>query len=162
PCRGGRAPELEDERTLEWLGRFIGRIHAVGRSKPFRHRPTVDIESFGIEPRDYLLANDVLPPELREVYRSVADQALAGVQRCFDAAGKIEYLRLHGDCHAGNVLWTDDGPHFVDFDDARMGPAVQDLWMLLSGDRAAMTRQLGAVLSGYEQFCAFNYRELQL
>lgn len=162
PRRGGRAPELEDEHTLEWLGRFIGRIHAVGRSKAFQYRPTLDIASFGIEPRDYLLTHDVLPPELREVYHGVADQALAGVQRCFDAAGAVEHLRLHGDCHAGNVLWTDEGPHFVDLDDARMGPAVQDLWMLLSGDRAAMARQLGAVLRGYEQFSTFNYRELQL
>lgn len=162
PRRGGRAPELEDERTLEWLGRFIGRIHGVGRNQAFEHRPTLDIDTFGIEPRDYLLEHNCLPPELVEVYRSVADQALVGVRRCFERAGAVTPLRLHGDCHAGNVLWTEDGPHFVDFDDARMGPAVQDLWMLLSGDRAAMAQQLGAVLRGYEQFCDFDYRELQL
>ncbi len=160
--RGGRAPELEDAQTLQWLGRFIGRIHAVGRLRDFVHRPALDVASFGIESRDFLLAHDFIPPELREVYRGVVDQALDAVQSTFAAAAPIAHLRLHGDCHAGNLLWTDDGPHFVDFDDSRMGPAVQDIWMLLSGDRAAMTRQLGDVLIGYEQFSAFDHRELQL
>jgi len=162
PRRGGRAPDLEDEQTLERLGRFIGRIHAVGSIRPFRHRPSLDVRRFGYEPRDYLLAHECLPEELREVYRGVADQALAAVQRLFDAAGPVRSLRLHGDCHPGNLLWTDEGPHFVDLDDACMGPAVQDLWMLLSGERAAMTRQLSVLLRGYEQFHDFDYRELQL
>ena len=120
------------------------------------HRPTLDIESFGEEPRDYLLAHDFIPADLSEAYRSVVAQALDGVRRCFDRAGKVPALRLHGDCHAGNVLWTDGGPHFVDFDDSRMGPAVQDLWMLLSGERADMTRQLADVLAGYEDFYDFD------
>ncbi len=162
PRRGGRAPELEDPRTLEWLGRFIGRIHALGRTRPFVHRPTLDVQSFGIEPRDYLLAHDFLPLELREVYRSVVDQALEAVQKSFAAVASVKHLRLHGDCHAGNLLWTDEGPHFVDFDDSRMGPAVQDLWMLLSGEREAMKLELAALLRGYEQFDDFDYRELQL
>jgi Ser/Thr protein kinase RdoA (MazF antagonist) len=92
----------------------------------------------------------------------VAEQALEGVRYCYDRAGQVASLRLHGDCHAGNVLWTDEGPHFVDFDDSRMGPAVQDLWMLLSGDRADMTRQLADVLAGYEDFMEFDLRELHL
>ena len=160
--RGGRAPELDDPDTLEWLGRFIGRIHAVGAITPFRHRPALDIASFGAEPRDYLLGSDWIPDDLRDVYSGVIDQALAGVHECFHRTGPVSHLRLHGDCHAGNVLWTDDGPHFVDFDDARMGPTMQDLWMLLSGDRASMTQQLSDVLAGYEDFAEFDRRELGL
>lgn len=162
PRRGGRVPELSDPATLEWLGRFIGRIHAVGALNVYRHRPTLDIESFGVEPRGFLLAHDWLPKELREVWSGVSAQALAGVRRAFDRAGDVSHIRLHGDCHMGNVLWTDDGPHFVDFDDSRMGPAVQDLWMLLSGSRGDMTRQLSDVLAGYEDFMAFDPRELHL
>jgi len=103
-----------------------------------------------------------IPPELLAAYSSVAAQALDGVRRCYDRAGETPLLRLHGDCHAGNVLWTGDGPHFVDFDDSRSGPAVQDLWMLLSGSRAAMQAQLAAVLQGYRQFRDFDRRELAL
>ena len=162
PRQGGRTPELDDRATLEWLGRFIGRIHAVGALAPFAHRPALDIATFGDEPRDYLLAHGFVPPDLVAAYQSVSAMALDGVRRCYDRAGDVRTLRLHGDCHAGNVLWTADGPHFVDFDDARTGPAVQDLWMLLSGDRAAATRQLADVLAGYEDFMDFDRRELHL
>lgn len=162
PRRGGRAPELDKPDTLQWMGRFLGRIHAVGKTAPFRERPTLDIASFGEASRDYLLAHGFLPHDLLDAWRSVAEQALDGVRRSYERAGQTVSLRLHGDCHAGNVLWTDDGPHFVDFDDCRMGPAVQDLWMLLSGERAEMTRQLGDVLAGYEDFCEFDTRELHL
>lgn len=159
---GGRAPELEHPATLAWLGRFIGRIHAVGSIAPYQHRPTLDIERFGVEPSAYLLSHDFIPMELLDVYRGVAAQALEGVRHCFDRAGAVANLRLHGDCHIGNVLWTDAGPHFVDFDDSRMGPAVQDLWMLLSGERNEMTRQLADLLAGYEDFHDFDPRELHL
>lgn len=159
---GGRAPELGDRGTLEWIGRFIGRIHALGALETYRHRPTLDIRSFGAEPSAYLLAHDFIPAELVEVYRGVVAQALDGVRRCFERAGAVRPLRLHGDCHVGNVLWTDAGPHFVDFDDSRMGPAIQDLWMLLSGERAEQTRQLGDLLAGYEDFYDFDPRELHL
>lgn len=159
---GGRAPELEDRATLEWMGRFIGRIHAIGAIEPFRHRPTLDRQSFGEEPRDYLLRHAFVPIDLLDAYASVAAQALEGIRRCFDRAGECAMLRLHGDCHAGNVLWTDAGPHFVDFDDSRMGPAAQDLWMLLSGERGDMARQLSDLLAGYEDFFDFNPRELYL
>ena len=162
PRHGGRAPELEDRATLEWIGRFIGRIHAVGALQPFAQRPALDIATFGDEPRDYLLAHGFIPPDLRDAYAACATQALDGVRRCFERAGDVRMLRLHGDCHAGNVLWTDAGPHFVDFDDSRMGPAMQDLWMLLSGERADMARQLADVLAGYEDFCEFDPRELHL
>jgi Ser/Thr protein kinase RdoA (MazF antagonist) len=162
PRRGGRAPELDQPDTLERIGRFIGRIHAVGASAPFAVRPTLGVDSFGTEPRDWLLAHDCVPTDLLPAWRSIVDQALDAVRLAFDRAGDLRACRLHGDCHAGNVLWTDDGPHFVDFDDARNGPAVQDLWMLLSGDRAAMTRQLSDVLAGYEDFADLDRRELQL
>jgi len=159
---GGHAPELDDRETLEWMGRFIGRIHAVGALEPYRHRPMLDIESFGVEPSAYLLQHNFIPAELVEVYRGVVAQALDGVRHCYQRAGDTKKLRLHGDCHVGNVLWTDEGPHFVDFDDSRMGPAIQDLWMLLSGERADMMRQFSDLMAGYEDFFDFNLRELHL
>ena len=160
--RGGRAPELDNPEVLEWMGRFLGRIHAVGAIRPFAHRPAIDIGSFGDRPRDWLLKHDFIPTDLRETWLSVIDQALKGVRACYALAGGVNNIRLHGDCHVGNVLYTDDGPHFVDFDDCRTGPAMQDLWMLLSGSREEMTRQLRDVLEGYEEFADFDRRELHL
>jgi len=162
PRRGGRTPELDRRDTLEWIGRFIGRIHAVGATRPFTERPALDAESFGREPRDWLLQHGFLPPERLAAWTSAIHLSARGVAQCYERAGALRGIRLHGDCHAGNVLWTDQGPHFVDFDDARTGPAVQDLWMLLSGGHAEMTRQLGHVLAGYEQFREFDPRELHL
>ena len=164
--RGGRPPELDRDEVLEWIGRFLGRLHAVGAHERFAVRPPLDPETFGTAPRDYLLASGFIPAELRDAWTAAASLALAGVQRAYDRAGSVASLRLHGDVHVGNVLWVDGGgergPHFVDFDDARSGPAVQDLWMLLSGDRATMNRQLADVLAGYEQFHEFDPRELPL
>ncbi|EXJ16784.1 serine/threonine protein kinase [Imhoffiella purpurea] len=160
--RGGRHPELGDSQVLEWIGRFIGRIHAIGAVTPFVHRPTLDPQSFGLTPRDFLLKHDWIPADLLPAYRSVVDQALQEVAACYDRAGSVPLIRLHGDCHLGNLLWTDAGPHFVDFDDARMGPAIQDIWMLLSGDRQEMSLQLADVLAGYEDFCDLDHRELHL
>lgn len=162
PRQGGRSPELDRPGNLEWMGRFIARIHAIGVLKPFELRPSIDIESFGMEPSSYLLAHDFIPPELREVYRGVVGQALDGVRRCYGRAGEVVMLRLHGDCHLGNVLWTDDGPHFVDFDDSRNGPAIQDIWMLFSGERHEMMSQLNDFLAGYEDFYEFDLRQLHL
>jgi Ser/Thr protein kinase RdoA (MazF antagonist) len=157
--RGGRTPELEDEKVLEWIGRFLGRIHAVGAIGRFRERPVLDAQTFGNEPRDWLLGSGLIPAEVRPVWAGVSAQALARAAQIFQGHRS---LRLLGDCHVGNILWTDDGPHFVDLDDARMGPAVQDLWMLLAGDRATAARQLKALLEGYEQFHAFDREELAL
>lgn len=162
PRRGGRAPEFDDPQTLEWLGRFLGRIHAVGAIQPFRERPSLDIASFGEASRDWLLEHDFIPLELRSRWRDLVEQALEAIHACYRQAGKVANIRLHGDCHAGNVLWTPDGPHFVDFDDSRNGPAIQDLWMLLSGERDDRRRQLCDILAGYEDFCEFNPRELHL
>jgi Ser/Thr protein kinase RdoA (MazF antagonist) len=152
--------------VLEWIGRFIGRLHAVGRVRPFGARPTLDVASFGVEPRAYLLEQGWLPPELHAVYAGVSQQALDEVARAYDRAGDVTPTRLHGDVHEGNVLWydglTDRGPHFVDFDDARMGPAVQDLWMMLGAGRAEQTQRLADLLAGYEDFAEFDRRELHL
>jgi Ser/Thr protein kinase RdoA (MazF antagonist) len=159
PRRGGRTPELEDEKVLEWIGRFLGRIHAVGAVAPFRARPALDAETFGEEPREWLLESGLIPEELREVWAGVSAEALDRASPLLHGARNI---RLHGDCHVGNILWTDQGPHFVDLDDARMGPAAQDVWMLLAGDRATATRQLKALLDGYERFRDFDRAELSL
>jgi Ser/Thr protein kinase RdoA (MazF antagonist) len=160
--QSGRAPELEDPATLEWIGRFIGRIHAVGACAPFMHRLTLDSHSYGEAPRDWLLASGMIAIEAQDDWKRAVDQVLDEVKRCFDAAGAYKPIRLHGDCHTGNVLWTATGPHFVDLDDALMGPPVQDLWMLLSGERSTMQQQLSALLSGYEDFMDFDWRQLRL
>ena len=162
PRRGGRPPELEDPKTLEWIGRFLGRIHALGAAGQFRKRLKLDIKSHGEEPRAWLLASGLVPADVLEAWTAATALALDGVRRCYDRAGAVKAIRTHGDCHSGNVLWTDDGPHFVDLDDSCTAPAMQDLWMLLSGDRAAMTRQLADVLAGYEDFCEFDPRQLVL
>jgi Ser/Thr protein kinase RdoA (MazF antagonist) len=165
PRRGGRSPELDRPDVLTRIGRFLGRLHVVGSAARFAERPTLDIASFGDEPRSFILDGGFVPADILDAYTAISAQALDAVRRAFDragAAGSLRSLRLHGDCHAGNILWTDDGPHFVDLDDARMGPAVQDLWMLLSGDPATQAGQLARVLEGYEQFRDFDRRELPL
>lgn len=160
--RGGRAPELDNPDHLEQMGRFIGRIHAIGANKKFQHRPSIDIESYAIKPKKYLIENNFIPTHLEEAYSSLAEDVIIRIQNCFERAGDVDSLRLHCDFHPGNILWTDNGPHIVDFDDARMGPAIQDLWMFLSGDREYMTARLGDILIGYEDFYDFNPRELNL
>jgi len=162
PKQGGRMPEFDRTGTLKWMGRFLGRIHAVGRQAAFVHRPVLDLETFGIASRDFLRSGKWLPPDLVAAWDSVVDHALANVATCYARADKVEVIRLHGDCHAGNVLWTEDGPHFVDFDDSRTGPAVQDLWMLLSGEREEQQIQINEILSGYEDFAEFDPCELNL
>ena len=158
----GRAPELDDPETLEWIGRFVGRIHAVGARGVFQHRQTLNPQTFGAANIEWLLEADLIPPDALTGWREVTAEALEAVSAAFAQGGGARSLRLHGDCHLGNVLWSTDGPHFVDLDDAVNGPAAQDLWMLLSGDRAAMSRQLAAVLAGYECFMDFDRRELRL
>jgi Ser/Thr protein kinase RdoA (MazF antagonist) len=162
PRQGGRVPELAGSAILERMGRLIGRIHAVGATTSFQARPSLDSASFGDEPRTYLIEQGWVPAELVPSYRSVTDQALERIRRLFDRAGPYQTLRLHGDCYPGNILWTDDGPHFVDFDDSRSGPAIQDLWMLLAGDRQERGTQLADLLAGYDCFFDFDTREIQL
>ena len=162
PRRGGRAPECEDEATLAWIGRFIGRIHAVGRVAPFDARPALNAATFGDDSIAWIKNKLVMPEAVGPAYLAEAERALAQARRLFEQVQPLSTLRAHGDCHLGNILWTDDGPHFVDFDDARTAPAVQDLWMLLVGDENERRRRLGALLDGYEQFHTFDYRELRL
>ena len=176
PWRGGRTPELDDFEVLEWLGRYLARIHNVGAARPFAQRPALDLQTLGQEPRDWLLGAQIIPLDQQTAWRDACEQALELIAAgaCLSGATgqfSLKYasnIRLHGDCHPGNVLWTpvDDaghgGPHFVDLDDARMGPAVQDLWMLLSGERRQRTVQLSALLDGYEQLRPFDRRELAL
>lgn len=160
--RGGRTPELDDPGVLAWTGRFIGRIHALGATRTYLERLVLDVDSYGVAPGAFVRANPHLPEDLRDDYRAALQLALDGVRASYERAGSLARLCLHGDCHPGNVLWTDAGPHFVDFDDSCMGPAVQDLWMLVSGTRAEMTRQLCDLLVGYEDFAEFNPREVSL
>jgi Ser/Thr protein kinase RdoA (MazF antagonist) len=162
PRQPGRAPELDQLDTLEWMGRFLGRIHAIGALRPFVHRPTLDVETFAIAPVRLLIDRGFIPEDLRPAYESLAMQLIAQLQAAFERTGPVRHIRLHGDCHAGNVLWDGEGPHFVDLDDARNGPAIQDLWMMLSGERAAMELQLDAILAGYQEFSDFDVRELAL
>ena len=163
PRRGGRRPELDDFDVLEWIGRFLARIHTVGSAKPFATRPALDAQSFGHESREWLLQSDMIPIDVRSTWAAACDEVLAKIDATQLASEDLVRLRLHGDCHPGNILWTpDEGPHFVDLDDARTGLAVQDLWMLMDGDRKQRTQQLGALVEGYEQFREFDRRELAL
>lgn len=162
PNAGGRAPELDNPDQLEQIGRLVGRIHAVGATEPFLHRVKIDIGRLGDAAREVVLANDLLPDYLKEGYASITAQLLSQVKTAFAKTGDIKQIRLHGDLHPGNMLWTDVGPHLVDFDDAASGPAIQDLWMFLSGDRDYMNARLGDLLVGYEQFNEFEPRELHL
>jgi Ser/Thr protein kinase RdoA (MazF antagonist) len=158
----GRAPELNDTDTLQRIGRLIGRVHALSLKGRFKFRQTFDIATMGLASRDALLAQQIIPLDAESSWREAADNALAAVETAFGRAGTIRPLRLHGDCHLGNILWTLDGPQLVDFDDACTGPATQDLWMLLSGDRNSRTHQLNAVLQGYSSFMDYDHRELHL
>ena len=162
PRRGGRAPDLDNYDLLEQLGRFIARIHLLGETADFEHRPGVDIQSYAIDSRDFLLDAGFIPHELLPAYSSVADLVIQGAEAAFRRAGAVELIRLHGDFHTGNVLVSDDVLHIVDFDDTRTGPAIQDLWMFLSGDQAEQTPQLAALLDGYQSFREFDARELHL
>ncbi|HTF85005.1 MAG TPA: serine/threonine protein kinase [Cellvibrio sp.] len=161
PRQGGHAPNLDDYDQLLSLGRVLGRIHALGRARPFIERPSLDVQSFARDSYSFLLENDFIPPSLRESYRSLGADLIRRLEDRF-AQTHFPPIRLHGDCHPGNILWRDDAPHFVDFDDARNGPAVQDLWMLLSGEREQQSLQLAEILDGYREFCDFDLAELNL
>ena len=164
PCRGGRSPELDDPEVLMWIGRLMARIHLVGERRAFVHRPALNLQTFGEASRDLLLNKQWVATEVVQQWQSLCNQALELVQARMPV--QIKMLRLHGDCHPGNILWTPEGmpepgPHFVDLDDARMGPAVQDLWMLLHGDEGERRQKIAIVLEGYESMRLFDRQELQ-
>lgn len=161
PRQGGHAPEPAHQDTLKRIGRALGRMHAVGRAKAFEHRASISIQALGNEPRDWLLANNWIPMHLESAFKTLTDDLLMHAQNAWQRAGDFEGIRLHGDCHPGNILWR-DGPHFVDLDDCRTGPAVQDLWMLISGEHHDREQQWGWLLDAYSTFCDFDPRELNL
>ncbi|RRJ83162.1 serine/threonine protein kinase [Aestuariirhabdus litorea] len=160
--QGGHAPELDNLDHLLVLGRMMGRIHQCGASAPFQQRPRVDIKSYGEESVAFLLASELIPEGLRVAYRSLCEDLLAQVRRIWAEVGEQPPLRLHGDCHIGNILWRDEAPHFVDFDDCRNGPAIQDLWMFLSGDRNQQQLQCSELVEGYNEFNDFPAIQLRL
>ncbi|HEV6968776.1 serine/threonine protein kinase [Roseateles sp.] len=163
PRQGGRGPELEDPEVLRWIGRLLARLHVVGRERPFAERLHWTSAAPARTARDWLMANDAIPPEIAPGWDDAAQRCLDAIQSAFDGLPDLRLTRLHGDCHPGNILWTPDrGPHFVDLDDAVMGPVVQDLWMLLPGEPDAARLQLHALLDGYEQVAEFDDRELRL
>ncbi len=162
PRRGGQWPELGSEEDRQWMGRFLGRIHMVGARRRFDHRPSLSPEAMGRGSVDYLLDSGRIPDYVAHRYKKVADELLELVEVRIAGAGELRYLRIHGDCHRNNVLWTPSGPHFVDLDDTMMGPAIQDLWMLLAGSRDELRKQLDDFLEGYTQFADFDYREVGL
>ncbi len=159
---GGRWPELGTKDDRQWMGRFLARIHAIGRTRAFRHRPRLDWRVLGQDTADYLLDTGWIPSHIEAAYETLAEDVLALVEQRFDEAQPLRMLRLHGDCHPGNVLWTDSGPHFVDLDDCMTGPAVQDLWMLLSGRPEEMRQQLDDIVEGYQEFGDFEQHEVAL
>ena len=161
PKRGGRSPELDNDEHLKWLGRFMGRIHAVGRTARFQHRPTLTVKRLGYDSYHFLTENNFIPDYLQHNYALVVEEILEKVSNRFEACLATN-IRIHGDCHPGNILWTPDGPHFVDLDDTMMGPAIQDLWMLLSGDQGQMEKQFKVIMEGYSMFSNFDLAELSL
>ncbi len=159
--QGGHAPELDNLDNLLILGRLLGRIHSVGALRPFLHRPRLNSQSFGHD-SVALISESFVPPETKANYDALTTDLLQAIETIFADTADLRYLRAHGDCHSGNILWRDAAPHFVDFDDARMAPAIQDLWMMLSGDRGRQHAQLAELVEGYNEFCDFQPRELRL
>lgn len=156
PRCGGRWPDLDTKEDRELMGRFLGRMHAVGATQRFQHRQRVDIETLGRKPRDYILGQNLLPDYLVEAYETLTHDLLIQIEMRFESLNYLQSIRLHGDCHPGNILWTDHGAHFVDLDDSATGPPIQDLWMLLSGEVNEMESQLEDFLEGYETFFDFD------
>jgi Ser/Thr protein kinase RdoA (MazF antagonist) len=158
----GRPPELDNLDNLLVMGRFVGRIHAVGALHEFKHRIELTAERFSVQSRQFLLENDFLSRDMRPAYETLSQDLVDKIQQRFADHGEVKKLRIHGDCHPGNVLWKDETPNFVDFDDTMTGPAIQDLWMMLSGDRNQRQAQLLELVEGYNEFHKFRASELEL
>lgn len=162
PLQGGRWPDLEAMDDRIWVGRFIARIHAIGCQGVFKERHQIEIERMAVKSSQFLMTNDFIPSHLEVAYQTLTDDLIVLIKAKFETAGEYTSIRLHGDCHRSNILWTDNGPHFVDLDDCCNGPAIQDLWMLLSGERAEMTEQLCDLLEGYNDFAELDLSQLHL
>jgi Ser/Thr protein kinase RdoA (MazF antagonist) len=158
----GRAPELDAPEARQIFGRTLARIHQVGALRPFQVRPRIGIRRLGWEAREQVLAESLLPDYLRERYESVSATLLERVEQAFQEAGEVRDIRIHGDCHMGNLLWNERGPVLVDLDDCAMGPRMQDLWMMLAGSSDEQQRQWAELSEGYGQFADFDFRELRL
>ena len=161
PRKGGRAPELDNQDNLYVLGRFLGRMHLIGASEQFKFRPAIDSKTYGHESVNYI-SEYFIPAELKQAYQSLTKDLLQRIDSIISEVDSVQIIRVHGDCHIGNMLWRDNAPHFIDFDDCRMAPAVQDIWMLLSGSRDEQRSQLIDILDGYNEFGEFNMSELSL
>ena len=159
PSVGGRQFEVDNFDQLEWVGRYLGRIHLVGQRQPFQHRPTMGLDEYVYQPRKLLEHSQFIPDHLKNVFFADLDLLIKNLEQHWSTDWHA--IRLHGDCHPGNILWR-DGPMFVDLDDARNGPAIQDLWMLLNGERADQLAQLDTLLEAYGEFADFDQRQLQL
>ncbi len=160
--RGGHPPEFDNLDNLLVMGRFLGRMHQVGSMREFQTRNTLSIELFAEKNVSFLLEHDFLPPDLRKAYESLAQDLITRMYSIKKESRQAKLIRTHGDCHIGNVLWRDDTPHFVDLDDCMMAPAIQDMWMLLSGSREQRLQQLAEIVDGYNEFYHFNPSELPL
>ncbi|CAN5437186.1 serine/threonine protein kinase [soil metagenome] len=162
PRWSGRALELDSFEQLQWMGRFIGRLHAVGACRSFQHRSKLTVQTHGYDTYRFLIDENFIPSELKQEYCRTVEAVLQKVEQCFEAAGSLTYIRLHGDMHASNVLWNNAGPHIVDLDDCMMGPAIQDIWMLLTGGERQVEAEIECILRGYREFHDFNYCEVSL
>jgi len=162
PWMRGRAPELDAPEARQILGRSLARIHQIGALRAFQVRPRIGVQRLGWDARAQVLASALLPEALRERYSTVSGALLERVSEAFAAAAGTGEIRLHGDCHLGNLLWNEHGPVFVDLDDCATGVRVQDLWMMLAGPPAEQQRQWGELLAGYGQFADFDFSELLL
>ena len=161
PRKGGRAPELDNDENLFILGRFLGRLHSVGANSDFQHRPSITSQTYGHESVQ-LISEKFIPSDLKTAYDTLTADLLSAIDGQLDECAPYQNIRVHGDCHIGNILWRDDIPHFIDFDDSRMAPAIQDIWMLRSGSKQEQQQQLLEVLDGYSEFAEFNSEELRL
>ncbi|MDQ7016251.1 MAG: serine/threonine protein kinase, partial [Gammaproteobacteria bacterium] len=161
PRQGGHAPELDDLDNLYIMGKLLGRMHALGARQPFAVRPTLTIKNFGYDSVDFI-SEQMIPSDLKLAYDTLCVDLFKVMEQRLAEVGEVTHLRVHGDCHLGNILWRDEKPFLVDFDDARMAPAIQDIWMLLSGDHQRQTVQLAEIVEGYNEFHHFEPRELPL
>lgn len=162
PRRGGRGLELDNDEQLEWMGRFLGRLHRVSAGQSFQHRIQLNTQTYGEDPYQFLLAHHFIPDYLQAEFCKTVEIILSKIKEIFAYVSGVDSIRLHGDCHPGNVLWRESGPHIVDLDDCLMGPAIQDIWMLLPGEPEQTTIQLEKILQGYYEFHDFNLRERHL